>query len=88
MYYSVQMEKKHFLDLPRITTTRFQLDSYKEELGKPCSRIVLYLCSTGEFDNASCGTIEFPDPNLSLPGIVTNYFDKIYKSEMSVVVDD
>ena len=25
---------------------------------------------------------------MSLPGIVTNHFDKIYESETSVVVDD
>ena len=58
-------------------------------MGKPYSLIVLYLCSTNEFDNISCGTIEFnPDPILSLPGIFTNHFDKIYESEMPLVVVD
>ena len=57
-------------------------------MGKPYSQIVLYLCSTSEFDNVSCGAIEFPDPKLSLPGIVTSHFDKICESEMPVVVDD
>ena len=46
------------------------------------------MCSTSEFD-VSCGAIEFnPDPKLSLPGIVTNHFGKIYESEMPDVVDD
>ena len=45
--------------------------------------------STSEFDNVSCGAIEFnPDPKLPLPGIVTNHFDEIYESEMPVFVDD
>ena len=57
-------------------------------MGKPFSQIVLYLCSTSEFDNVSCGAIEFLDPKLSLPGIATNHFDKISESEMPVVVDD
>ena len=74
--------------LPGITSTRFQPDSYKEELGKPHSQIVLYLCSINEFDNISCGAIEFPEPELSLPRIVTNRFDKIYESEKPVVIDD
>ena len=88
-YVLLYPDGKEALFLPRITTTRFQLDSYKEELGKPHSQIVLYLCSSSEFDNVSCGAIEFnPDPKLSLPGIVTNNFDKIYESEMSVIVDD
>ena len=38
-------ERKEALFLPGITSTRFQLDSYKEELGKPYSQIVLSLCS-------------------------------------------
>ena len=47
------------------------------------------MCSTSELDNVSCCAIEFnPDPKLSLPGIVTNHFDKIYEIEMLVVVDD
>ena len=47
------------------------------------------MCSTSEFDNISCGTIEFnPDPILSLPGIFTNHFDKIYETEMPLVVVD
>ena len=46
------------------------------------------MCSTSEFDDVSCGAIEFPDPKLSLPGIVTNHFDKIYESKTPVVVDD
>ena len=47
------------------------------------------MCSTSEFDNVSEGAIEYnPDPKLSLPGIVTNHFGKIYESEMPVVVDD
>ena len=71
-----------------ITSTRVQLDSYMEELGKPYSQIVLYLCSTSEVDDVSCGAIEFSDPKLSLPGIVTDRFDKVYESETSVVVDD
>ena len=74
--------------MPEITCTRFQLDSYKEELGKPYSQIVLYLCSTSKFDIVSCGAIEFPYPKLSLPGIVINHFDKIYESQTPVVVDD
>ena len=75
--------------MPGITTTRFQLHSYKEELGKLYSQIVPHLCSTSEFDNASCSAIEFnPHPKLSLLGIVTNHFDKICESEMPVVVDD
>ena len=45
--------------------------------------------STSEFHNVTCDAIEFiPDPKLSLPGIVTNDFDKIYASEMPVVVDE
>ena len=80
---------KEELFLPGIPTTRFQLDFYKEELGKPYSQIVLYLRSTCEFDNFSCSAIKFnPNPKLSLPGIATNHFDKIYESEMPVVVDD
>ena len=46
------------------------------------------MCITSEFDGVSCGAIEFPDPKLSLPGIVTNHFDKIYEIEMSLVLDD
>ena len=47
------------------------------------------MCSTSELDNVSCGAIEFNlEPKLSLPGIVTNHFDKIYEIEMPVVVDD
>ena len=57
-------------------------------MGKPYSKIVLYFCSTSEFDDVSCGTIEFADPKLSLSGIATNHFDKIYESETPVVVDD
>ena len=64
------------------------LDSPLEKLGKPYSQIVLNLCSTSKFDNVSCGTIEFLDPKLPLPGIVTNHFDKIYESKMPVVADD
>ena len=80
---------KETLFLPGITTTRLQLDSYKEQLGKPCSQIFLYLCSTSEFDDVSCGAIEFNlDPKLSLPGVIINHFYKIYESEMPVVVDD
>ena len=79
---------KEALFMPGITNTRFQLDSYKEELGKLYSQIVLYLYSTSEFDNVSCGAIEFPDPKLSLPGIVTNHFDKFCESETPVLVDD
>ena len=75
--------------MPGITTTRFQLHSYKEKLGKLYSQIAPYLCSTSEFDNASCDAIEFnPHPKLSLLGIVTNHLDKICESEMPVVVDD
>ena len=56
---------------------------------KPYSQIVLSLCSTCEFDNVSYGAIEFnANPKLSLPGIFTNHFDKIFVSEMFVVVDD
>ena len=85
-YVLLYPDGKEALFLPGITS--FQLDSYKEELGKSYSQIVLYLYSTSEFDNASCGAIEFPDPKLSLRGIVTSHFDKIYESEMPVVVDD
>ena len=81
-------EGKEELFLPGITSTRFQLDSYKKESGKPYSQIVLYLCSTSEFDNVSCGAIEFPDPKLSLPGIIINHFDKIYESQTPGIVDD
>ena len=49
-YISLYPDGKEALFLPRITTTRFQLDSYKEELGKPYSQIVIDLCSTSEFD--------------------------------------
>ena len=87
-YVLLYPDGREALFLPEITSTRYQLDSYKEELGKPYSQIVLYLCSTSRFDNVSCGAIEFPDPNLSLPGIATNHFDKIYESEMPVLVDD
>ena len=81
-------EGKEELFLPGITSTRFQLDSYKKESGKPYSQIVLYLCSTSEFDNVSCGAIEFPDPKLSLPGVIINQFDKIYESQTPGIVDD
>ena len=57
-------------------------------MGKPYSQVVLFLCSTSGFDTASCGAIEFPDTKLSLPGVVTSHFDKIYESEMPAVVDD
>ena len=87
-YALLYPDGKEALFLPGITTTRFQLDCYKEELGKPYSQI-LYLCSTSEFNNVSCDAIEFnPDPKLSLPGIITNHFDKIYESEMPAIVDD
>ena len=46
------------------------------------------MCSTSEFDNVSCGAIEFPDPKLSLPGIIINHFDKIYESQTPGIVDD
>ena len=46
------------------------------------------MCSTSEFDNVSCGAIEFPDPKLSLPGIIINQFDKIYESQTPGIVDD
>ena len=85
-YVLLYPDGKEALFLPGITS--FQLDSYKEELGKSHSQIVLYLYSTSEFDNVSCGAIEFPDPKFSLRGIVTSHFDKIYESEMPVVVDD
>ena len=84
-YALLYPDGKEALFLPRITTTRFRLDSNKEELGKPYCQIVLYLCSTSKFDNISCDAVEFnPDLKLSLPGIVTNHFDKIYQSEMTV----
>ena len=86
-YVLLYPDGKETLFLPGITSTRFQLDSYKEELGKPYSQIVLYLCSTSGFDNVSWGAIEFPDPKLSLLGIVISHFDKIYESEMPVVDD-
>ena len=57
-------------------------------MGKLYSQIVLYLYSTSKFDNVSCGAIEFRDPKLSLPGIVTNHFDKFCESETPVLVDD
>ena len=87
-YVLLYSHGKEALFLPGITSTRSQLDSYKEELGKPESQMVLYLCSTSEFDNVSCGTIEIPDPKLSLPGIVTNHVDKIYESKIPAVIDD
>ena len=86
-YVLLYPDGKEALLLPGITSTRFQLDSYKEELGKPYSQIVLYLCSTSGFDNVSWGAIEFPDPKLSLLGIVISHFDKIYESEMPVADD-
>ena len=46
------------------------------------------MCSTSEFDNVSCGAIEFPDPKLPLPGIIINHFEKIYESQTPGVVDD
>ena len=46
------------------------------------------MCSTSEFDNVSCSAIEFPDPKLSLPGIIINHFDKIYESQTPGIVDD
>ena len=58
-------------------------------MGKPYSQIAPYLCSTIEFDNVSCGATEFNlDQQLSLPGLVTNHFNKVYASKMFVVVDD
>ena len=87
-YVLLYPDGKEALFLPGITTTRFELDSCKEELRKPYSQIVLYLCSTCEFDNVSCGAIEFNADPKSLPGIFTNHFAKIYESEMYVVVDD
>ena len=58
-------------------------------MGKPYSQIAPYLCSTIEFDNVSCGATEFNlDQQLSLPGLVTNHFNKVYVSKMSAVVDD
>ena len=45
-YVLLYPDGKEALSLPGITSTRLQLDSYKEELGKPYSQIVLYLCST------------------------------------------
>ena len=84
LYVLLYPDGKEELFLPGITSTTFQLDPYKEELGKPYSPIVLCLCSTSEFDNISCGAIEFnPDPKLSL-----HHFDKIYESDMPVVIDD
>ena len=60
-------------------SNKFQLKSYKEELGKPYSQLVIFLCSTSEFDNVSCGAIEFnADLKLSLPGTFTNNFDKFF----------
>ena len=56
-YVLLYPDGKEALFLPGITTTRFQLDSYKEELGKSYSQIVLYLCSTSEFNNVSCRAI-------------------------------
>ena len=50
---------KEALFLPGITSTRFQLDSCKEELGKPYSQIVLYLCSTSEFDMSVVALLNF-----------------------------
>ena len=79
---------KEALFLPGITSARFKLDSCKEELGKLYSQTVVYLGCTSEFDNVSCGANEFLDPKLSLPGIVTNHIDKIYESEMPVIIDD
>ena len=32
--------------------------------------------------------LKVPDPNLSLPGIAINHFDKIYESQTPVIVDD
>ena len=45
------------------------------------------MCSTSEFDNISCGTIEF-NPDTKLSQGCLNDFDKICESEMAVVVDD
>ena len=49
--------------------------------------VILYLCSTSKFDNVSCGATEFPDPKLSLSGIVTNKFDKTHESMRAVIHD-
>ena len=57
-YVLLYPDGKEALFLPGITSARFQLDCYKEELGKPYSQIVLYLCSTSEFDDVSCSAIE------------------------------
>ena len=50
--------------------------------------VILYLCSTSKFDNVSCGATEFPEPKLSLSGIVTNKFDKTHESKMPAVIHD
>ena len=87
-YVLLYPDGKEALFLPGITSTRFQLDSYKEELGKPYSQIIVYFCSISEFDNVSCDAIVFPYRKLSLPGIVSNHFDEIYESKTPVIVDD
>ena len=87
-YALLYPDGKEALFLPGITSTRFQLDSYKEELGKPYSQIIVYFCSTSEFDNVSCDAIVFPYRKLSLPGIVSNHFGEIYESKTPVIVDD
>ena len=57
-------------------------------MGKPYSQIIVYFCSTSEFDNVSCDAIVFPYRKLSLLGIVSNHFDEIYESKTPVIVDD
>ena len=46
------------------------------------------MCSTSIFDNVSCGATEFPDPKLSLSGVVTNKFDKNHESKIPAIIHD
>ena len=90
-YTLLYPDGKEALFLPGITTTRFQRDSYKEELEKLYSQIVLYLCSTKEFDNVSCDTIEF-NPDLSclcqesIPIILTKFMKVKFLSSLMIKI--
>ena len=72
--------------LPGITSSvKFQLDLYKEELGKPYSQIVLYLICSSEVEAANENIAI--EPKLSLPGVTKEALDDIFAEEIPINVD-
>ena len=67
------------------SSVKFQLDLYKEELGKPYSQVVLYLICSSELEAANDNIAT--EPKLSLPGVTKEALDDIFADEIPINVD-